>query len=168
MKVCMVFRVQSEVKINFTNQSFLSSTDCSWQTFKIEASEAKTGEEKAGYIERQQTTSIYKTHSTMMGDGERHSESNTGWQAALPIGPSELARLVADHLIGSLVRLGGSDLGFGLIMEPNSCSYDPINQNHFYSRFFSSPGPGHHHPLASPLTALWPPAVPYPNPAVLF
>lgn len=30
----------------------------------------------------------------------------------------------------------GSDLGFELIMEPNSCSYEPINKNHFYSRFF--------------------------------
>lgn len=42
----------------------------------------------------------------MAGD-ERHSESNTGWQAVANPSPTwtpELARLAADHLIGSLVR----------------------------------------------------------------
>lgn len=55
---------------------------------------------------------------------------------AVQIGPPELARLVTDHLIGSLFLPQGSDLSFELIMEPNSCCYDPINKNHFYSRFF--------------------------------
>lgn len=46
----------------------------------------------------------------MTAGDERHSEANTEWQAVanpFPIGPPELARLVADHLIGSLVRPGG-------------------------------------------------------------
>lgn len=75
-----------------------------------------------------------------MGYDERHSESNTGW-------------LVANWSPNWTPRTGsfsgwpfdwlpcpprGSDLGFELIMEPNSCCYDPINKNHFYSRFFFS------------------------------
>lgn len=79
---------------------------------------------------------------------------NMKWVCCQPssqLDPPELAHLAADYLIASLVRPGGSDLGFELIMEPNSCCYDPINKNHFYSRFFFSSS-GCCYPSASPPT----------------
>lgn len=90
--------------------------------------------------------------SSVKGDDEG---PNAGWQAALPTGPLEL--------VGPFDWLTcapeGSDLSFELIMESNSCCYEPINKNHFYSAFF---------PLSWPLLtappssgcALWPPPCP--------
>lgn len=62
----------------------------------------------AGYTERQQTTSSIKptARRVMMKDTVSLTEDGRLLPTALPIGPSEFARLVADHLIGSLVCPG--------------------------------------------------------------
>lgn len=115
-----------------------------------------------GYTEKHQTTSRVMMRDTVSvtQDGRLLPTALSNW--TLRTGP-----FVADRLIGSLVGPQGSDLGFELIMEPNSCCYEPINKNHFYSRFFSLSWPLRCSRLSTDC-ALWLPAVQYPNPAVLF
>ena len=84
----------------------VKTEDCSWQKFWDKGQWSKHRWWMACYVERQQTTSSIKTLG-VMADDERRSESNTGWQAVASRSPTwtpELARLAADHLIGSLVR----------------------------------------------------------------
>lgn len=72
---------------------------------------------------------------------ERHAESNTDWQAVANCSPNWTLRIgwFSGRPFDWLTcPPQGSDLGFKLIMEPNSCCYEPINKNHFYCSFFLS------------------------------
>lgn len=101
MKVCVMFRVQAEVK---TSPVFFLLLTKFW----VKGQWSKHRWWMAGYIERQQTTSSIKPTAgrVMMKRTVSLTQGGRLLPTALPIGPPELSRLVAEHLIGSLVRPG--------------------------------------------------------------